>query len=405
MTASVIDRVRVLLMAMLCLLPIGACQSASPRGGAAGLHHPDDIAVNREQLRLRMRALVGPITGKIESAADEIAAQSSDRAVQDAALEWKLEAVPAMRAALFIPSPSLALMDAWVFAYQMSDYFDHGPGQTRLGASSARAAAASRDLEADLARVAASATGSGNVSGARAFVRKWAADHPITGAIAAREPVLSVDFSKDLSESLRVGEAAAEIAITLDDLNRMLASYGSQLPRQARWEVDRQKRDLLDAVSSSMRDTVPLAERSVVSAERVASAIDRLAPSGEGVAQMAQRLPDLVAAERRAALAVFSAELNRTITFAQEERFAALAYLTSERKATIDDLHKALAAEQSRLGTEMDRLSVRMVDHAMDRMERFVWRVLAAIAVAVLAGVVLVRVLFGRPAVVRPRLV
>ena len=405
MTASFIDRFRALSIATVCLLPIGACVSAGPRGAAAGLHNPDDIAVNREQLRLKMRALVGPITGKIESAADDIAAASTDRAVQDAALEWKLEAVPAMRAALFIPSPSLALMDAWVFAHQMSDYFDHGPGQTRLGASSGKAAAASKALEADLTRVAASATGSGDVSGARGFVRKWAADHPITGSIAAREPVLSVDFSKDLSESLGVGEAAAEIAITLDDLNRMLASYSTQLPRQARWEVDRQKRDLLDAVSSSMRDTVPLAERTVVSAEQVAGAIDRLAPSVEAAARMAEQLPDIVAAERRAAVAVFTAELSRTITFAQEERIAALAYFTSERQATLEGLQKALAAEQSLLTTEMGRLSARMVDQAMDRMERFVWQVLAAIAGAVLAGLVLVRVLFGRPAVVERRLV
>jgi uncharacterized coiled-coil protein SlyX len=286
----------------------------------------------------------------------------------------------------------------------MSDYFDHGPGKARLGASSGKAAAASKALETDLTRVAASATGSGDVSGARGFVRKWAADHPITGTIAAREPVLSVDFSKDLSESLQVGEAAAEIAITLDDLNRMLASYASQLPRQARWEVDRQKRDLLDAVSSSMRDTVPLAERTVVSAEQAASAIDRLAPSVEGVAQVAQRLPDIVAAERRAAVAVFSAELSRTIAFAQEERLAALAYVTSERQATLDGLHKALAEEQSLLGTEIGRLSTRMVDQAMDRMERFVWQVLAAIVGALFAGLILARILFGRPAVVERRL-
>src|SRR5580765_1231499 len=192
MTASLVDRFCAVLIATVCLVPIGACQSASPRGGSAGLHNPDDIAVNREQLRLKMRALVGPITGRIESAADDIAAASSDRAVQDAALAWKIEAVPAMREALFIPSPSLALMDAWVFAHQMNNYFDHGPGRTRLGASSGKAAAACQALEADLTRVAASATRSRDVSGARDFVRAWAADHPITGTIAAREPVLSV---------------------------------------------------------------------------------------------------------------------------------------------------------------------------------------------------------------------
>jgi hypothetical protein len=396
MTASFIDRFRALSIATVCLLPVGACLSASPRGGNAGLHRPDDIAVNREQMRVKMRALVGPVTGKIESAADDIAAASTDRAVQDAALEWKIEAVPAMRDALFIPSPSVALMDAWVFAHQMSDYFDHGPGQTHLGAFSGRAAAACLALEADFTRVAASATVSGDVSGARDFVRKWAAAHPITGTIAAREPVLSVDF-KDLSESLLVGESAAEIAIALDDLNRQLASYTTQLPRQARWEVDRQKRELLDGVSASMHDTVPLAERTVVSVEQVAGAIDRLEPAVDSAARVAEHMPDIIAAERRATVEAINGELNRTIAFMQGERIAALAYVTSERKATIDDLHKALGTEQSLLGTEMGHLSERLLDHAMDRMERFVWEVLAAIVVAVSAGMVLGRVLFGRP--------
>ncbi len=394
--AAFIDRFRAVSIATVCLLPIGACLSAGPRGATAGLHHPDDIAVNREQMRLKMRALVGPITGKIESAADDIATASTDRAVQDAALDWKIEAVPAMRDALFIPSPSLALMDAWVFAHQMSDYFDAGPGHARLGAFSGRAAAACVALEADLTRVAASATVSGDVSAAREFVRKWAAAHPITGTIAAREPVLSVDF-RDLSESLLVGESAAEIAVAFDDLNRQLASYSTQLPRQARWEVDRQKRELLDGVSASMKETVPLAERTVVSVEQVAGAIDRLEPAVDGAARVAEHMPDIIAAERRSAVEAINADLNRTIAFMQGERLAALTYITSERKATIDDLRKALGTEQSLLSTEMGHMSERLLDHAMDRMERFVWQVLAAIVGAVTAGMVLIRVLFGRP--------
>ena len=129
----------------------------------------------------------------------------------------------------------------------------------------------------------------------------------------------------------------------------------------------------------------------------------RLGPAVEGAARVAERMPDVIAAERRAAVAAFSAELHRTILFMQDERLAALAYLTAERKATMDDLRKALVAEQAVLGTEIGRLSQRTVDHAMDRMGRFVWQVLAAFVGAALAGIVLVRVLFGRPAIVERR--
>ena len=394
---------RALVPPICLLLATAACQSANMRGGNVGLHRPDDIAINREQLRLRVRSLVGPMTGRLEMAADEIAAESTDPGVQRAALEWKMDSVPAMREALFLPTPSMALMDAWVLLHQMADYFDHGPGKVSLGPSSPKAVAACRALEEDMARVAASTTASGDVSQAREDVRQWASAHPITGTIASREPVNSVEFRKDLGDTLSVGESAAEIAITLDDLNRKLVSFSTQLPRQARWEIDRQRQELTETVSSL--DVRPLAERTVKSLEQAATAIDRLAPSVEGAARTAERTPEILDTERRAAVDVINAELTRTINFAQQERLAALAYLTDERKAATDDLHRAIGGEQQALGAEIDQLSIRMVDHAMDRMERFVWEVLAAVVGAVFAGIVLVRALFGRPSVPERQLV
>ncbi len=123
-----------LVVAIGLMIFAAGCRSASPRTGQTGvLHDPRDVKVNREQLRLRVRSLVGPMTGRMESAADEIAASTASQTVRLAALEWKIEAVPAMRDSLFQPDPYVALVDAWVLLYQMSDYFERGPGKTRLG--------------------------------------------------------------------------------------------------------------------------------------------------------------------------------------------------------------------------------------------------------------------------------
>jgi hypothetical protein len=76
-----------LTIAICASLAVGGCLSAAPRaGGAAKLQHPSDVAVNREQLRLRMRALIGPMSGRIESTSNEIAAASTEPAVSQAAL-------------------------------------------------------------------------------------------------------------------------------------------------------------------------------------------------------------------------------------------------------------------------------------------------------------------------------
>ena len=385
-----------LMLAIGLLIFAAGCRSASPRTGQIGvLHDPGDLKVNREQLRLRVRSLVGPMTGRMESAADEIAASTTSPTVRLAALEWKIDAVPAMRDSLFQPDPYVALIDAWVLLYQMSDYFESGPGKTRLGPASVPAAVACRASEDHLAGVAASATTSGDVAKVREFVRKWAADHPITGAIAARQPILSIDVNNELPGSLTVGQAAAEVATTLDDINRRLEVYSGQVVRQARWEIERQTLGLVDDLSA--KEVVPLAGRAVASAEAMAAEIHRLMPAVEGAARTAERAADIIATERRATVNAISADLVRTIKFAQGERLALLEYLTLERKTAIDDLRKTITEEHEAVIRDTEGVAVRLVDRAMDRLERLVLQVLAMLLVAVFAVLLMMRLLFRRP--------
>src|SRR5215471_9676374 len=91
-----------------------------------------DIAVTANQLRLRMRSLAGPMCGEIELAADQISADTTNAAVKEAALRWKIEGVPALRETLFEPDPYTAVMDTWVLLNQMADYFERGPGKETL---------------------------------------------------------------------------------------------------------------------------------------------------------------------------------------------------------------------------------------------------------------------------------
>ena len=127
-----------------------------------------DVAVNANQARLRMRSLVGPMCGEIERTADQIAAGTTDPAVRRAALRWKIDAVPALSAALFQPEPMTAVLDTWVFFNQMADFFETGAGKEQLGDSAPVAVASCRRLEQEIADVFAAMTVSGDVStGAR----------------------------------------------------------------------------------------------------------------------------------------------------------------------------------------------------------------------------------------------
>src|SRR4249920_406059 len=144
------------------------------------------VAVNANQARLRMRSLVGPMCGEIERTADQIAAGTSDPAVRRAALRWKIDAVPALSAALFQPEPMTAVLDSWVFFNQMADFFETGAGKDQLGESAPVAVAAM--------------TPSHDVSRVRAFAKSWAAAHPMQHAIGDRESALGRALERDVPE-------------------------------------------------------------------------------------------------------------------------------------------------------------------------------------------------------------
>ena len=385
-----------ILLWMVLLLSTSGCRFARPeRKIEAQLHSQKDIAVTQEQVRLRMRALVDPMCGELEQAADQIIAAATAADVRRAALLWKMEGVPALREALFQPGPYAAVMDTWVLCHQMADYFESGPGQAALAESAPQAVTACRGLEEKIAQVAASMSISGDVSKARVFAKQWAARHPIRHSISDRESTLSRVTERDAAGSMSATEAVAEITTTVDDLNRRLEVYSDQLFRQARWEADLFKTDLLRDLS--LDGALPLAERAVQSAEQAAATVDRLVPVAERAVSVAEGAPKLVASEREAAIKAVQNELTRTIKFVQEERMAALEHLTKERLAAIQELQRTVVQERKALTAEIEQVGLKLVDHAMWRVTQLVAVSLAGVWCAGVVSLFLVRwIFFGR---------
>jgi hypothetical protein len=377
-----------------------ACAAkARERTLSEAIQPKQDVAVNANQVRLRMRSLVDPLAGEIERAADQIASGASEPAVKRAAIRWKIEGVPALRTALFQPNPFTAVLDTWVFTNQMADYFEKGAGRAALGASAPLAVETCRRLEEEFAKVVATFTISGDVSKARAFARQWATDHPIRYAIQDRESTLSRVVERDVGVSWSIGEAVAEITTTVDDLHREIQIYSDHLFRQARWEAELLKVDL------RAEEALPLAERAVKSAEQAVATLDRLAPAIEGAAGAASSAPTLVASERKAVIDALHTELTRTLTFLQneriaglqrisQERIAALQTVSEERIAALKDLREIAASERLALGREIEQAGVRLVDHAVWRVTQLLAATFVLLLLATVVFLFLVRKLF-----------
>lgn len=365
------------------LMMAGAgCRVTAPSQLVAG-HAKEDIAVNPQQIRLRMRALVEPLSGAIVDSADRISAGTTNRAVQREALVWKLEAVPALREALFRPNPFSAIMDSWVLTLQMTDYFESGPGREALGEAAPIAVTTCQYPENQIESVAKSFTHSGDLSRTKEFIRDWAKAHPIRLSIASRESTLSRVTELKLRETFSTQEIVGNVAVSLDDLSRRLDVYSVQLLDQARWQAELFAMD--QAAQYELERAMPLAETAVQSATEAVDVVKQLAPAVQDALEVAEAAPELVSRERAAAIEAVRDEISRTIEFVQAERIAALEHLTKEREAVLLDLRQTIIAEREVLAADLEQASRNVVDHTILRTAQLA----AGILVAVFVGIIM----------------
>ena len=373
----------------LVLIPCG-CRFAMPEAKIESKIHPaKDFSASYIQVRLRMRSLVGPMCGEIEQTADQIMAGTTNAAVQRAALLWKMEGVPAMRAALFQPDPFTALGDSWVLCFQMKDYFQIGPGKKSMGEASKIAAASCQRLEEEINRAAVAMTISGDVSKPRAFGQKWAREHPIRYSIAERESTLSRALEKDWATSFGTGEIVAQMTTSMDDLNRRLEIYSDQLLQQGRWQAELFKSDLMSDLP--MKEVLSLAERAVQSAEQAGTNVSRLVPSIERAVSVAENAPKLLTVEREATVKAMNEELTRSIEFMREERVAALEGIARERIVVLKELHEMMVTERRSLTEDIEHISLKVVDHAFWRAAQLIAFIFVVLAIRFAALGVIMR--------------
>jgi hypothetical protein len=341
-----------------------------------------------------MRALVEPFCGQLEAAADQILASATNRAVRREALLWKIEAVPTTRGTLFHANPFVALGDTWVFLWQMTGYFQNGPGKQALSDSAPLAAAACESLEKQLTEVAASLTHSGNVTDIRKFIEKWATEHPIRHSIAGRESVVSYFTKRKLQQTFSVPEAAGDFVVTMDDLSRRMDVFSGQLFDQSRWQAELFAMDLADEYQ--VGNVIPLAGKAVQSITETASAVDRVVAPLERAANALEIAPATIAKERGAAQQDLHEEITRTFQFEQQELKTTIDQLTSdvknERVAALLELHRNIAEERIAFTRDLERLSFNVVDHAFLRTSQLA----AVIVLLTFAGVVVLLFLTRR---------
>ena len=106
--------------------------------------------LSSRKLRVLVTDYVPQFGHRVEQAADEILAQSSDPHLRRNALLWKSNAIAACFRAASRPDPFGAYLDVWILTRQMTQFFEQPSAHPVFGPWQARALETSRQLEAPL---------------------------------------------------------------------------------------------------------------------------------------------------------------------------------------------------------------------------------------------------------------
>ena len=226
---------------------------------------------------MRMHEYSITFAADVDLAATAIERQAADSTVRRNAILWRTRAIPEMRKACFRLAPVGALVDAWIFARQMNQFFRDGAGAGAFGAFQPEAVEISGRLVQEMRAIG----GSIAVSPAAAaefehrIIDPWLTEHPLRDITFVRESPMGrfADQSPTGGDMLESVGTMEELAISLSQQARI---YLAELPRQVRGEVDLMRLDMLSAESvASMQGDLHMSAQPRIASRQAPKAFRR----------------------------------------------------------------------------------------------------------------------------------
>ena len=320
----------------------------------------DSVTISTDELRARTLAFAYAFAGTVETAADAIRESTDDATIEETALQWKIQAIPAVQEAAFRSDPLLALLDLWVLAEQMRDFFTTGDGMAAFGPRQDIAVQTSVALVEEAEELAHRVGTDVRFEEAAARVRKFAAEQPIHGRYFMRESIAPA--LADLT-GIRGGGGLQAVG-SLDERAQIMLDrmpfYTEYVPKQAVWQVE-----LMISQSG------PRLSRELSFAElKNLRKLDEMAAQLEKIGSFADGADELIARERAEILRVIAEELAKQrarITedasmLIQGEREAIMEQLNDQRETLMRDIVALMASERTTILADIERQRTEAID-------------------------------------------
>ena len=288
-----------------------------------------DEPLPKEQMRLRTmtRGFYYDLTNEVARTADSIAAAAPRTSTKLAAIRWKIDATRAASSAAL-----QALADTWIFCRSMERYFDAQPDSLLFDAQTPLARDAAARLARRARRLAEELLSGERYELMERFVDRYLElNPPEKGEPAAADTSLAwIEFLE--ANGLEADLATGTVAEVLADASDKVSGQSRQLANSVGWSKQMLE---LRMEQDSLRT-------------RLGAQLDSLERGFERLVVVAEHMPE-ISDHMLEEIRMQATQLIRTLNYSVDNAFmqfdgqrtALEHYITTERQAVIDQLHRA----------------------------------------------------------------
>ena len=293
-----------------------------------------DEPLPKEQMRLRTmtRGFYYDLTNEVARTADSIAAAAPRTSTKLAAIRWKIDATRAAPSAALQTLPEVALADTWIFCRSMERYFDAQPDSLLFDAQTPLARDAAARLARRARRLAEELLSGERYELMERFVDRYLElNPPEKGEPAAADTSLAwIEFLE--ANGLEADLATGTVAEVLADASDKVSGQSRQLANSVGWSKQMLE---LRMEQDSLRT-------------RLGAQLDSLERGFERLVVVAEHMPE-ISDHMLEEIRMQATQLIRTLNYSVDNAFmqfdgqrtALEHYITTERQAVIDQLHRA----------------------------------------------------------------
>ncbi|WMN86507.1 chemotaxis protein [Vibrio parahaemolyticus] len=313
------------------------------------------VPLTKQELNMRIltREYALQYFAQVEQAADSLEAKydPNDQINQSYILLWKINAEEGLQASAYQVTPMAGLIDTWVFAHQVDEFFATGAGSNLFATDEAKNV--SEHLANEVDKLAQSILKKEVYDNTKPFVANFVKQHPFADLSMIRTPAYRawLEYSQ-ISEE----EAVATLGTmpeALGDVSDRLSLASKQAPKIMTWKAQ------LLALNSS------------ASIEKVNAALNSLQVTADSMRDFIDNNPEYM----RYLAEQMALELQPLVDDIDMKTEARLSQLGEERQALEEmvarerqEIALIITHEREKFAQDIDRVSQQVVDLAMTKL-------------------------------------